>query len=232
MEIVMQTILITGVNRGIGFHLARQALSRGNKVYGSCRGLDDAEKTARLLGADFTPLIFDVTDRDAIRNAARTVTGAIDVLINNAGIIGPTGENQSTLNMDFDGFARTLAVNTLAPLAIAQIFLPHLRRSDAAKILSVSSQMAWMGYAKSDRIAYRASKAALNKVMQGLATDLAPENIPVAVIDPGWVRTDMGGAEADSDPDAVARGILDIAQSLDMARTGCFIRWTGEEREF
>jgi NAD(P)-dependent dehydrogenase (short-subunit alcohol dehydrogenase family) len=92
--------------------------------------------------------------------------------------------------------------------------------------------MSWMGYAKSDRIAYRASKAALNKVMQGLATELAPEGIPVVVIDPGWVRTDMGGSGADLSPATVAEGILDVANGMTVKNTGRFYRYNGEQREF
>ena len=164
--------------------------------------------------------------------AAASLDATIDILINNAGTIGPPDANQTTLNMDFDGFARTLEINTLAPLAVAQAFLPHLRKSENGRILTVSSQMAWMGYAKSDRIAYRASKAAVNKVMQGLATDLAPEGISVCLIDPGWVRTDMGGPGATLSPDEVAKGIVAIADGLTLARTGRFIEWTGREREF
>ena len=79
---------------------------------------------------------------------------------------------------------------------------------------------------------YRASKAALNKVMQGLATDLEPEGIAVALVDPGWVRTDMGGVDAENDPIDVAQGVLDIVAQLTVAQTGRFLRWTGEERAF
>lgn len=156
--------------------------------------------------------------------------GPLDVLINNAGVITP--KRQSPLDMDLAGFAHTLTVNSIAPLAVAQAVLPQLRQSPAPKILTVSSQMAWMGYRKADQIAYRASKAAVNKVMQGLATALEPEGIPVALVDPGWVRTDMGGAEAEEDPDEVASGILEIAMQLKMQDTGKFFRFTGEEREF
>ena len=92
--------------------------------------------------------------------------------------------------------------------------------------------MSWMGYQKSDHIAYRASKAALNKIMQGLSTDLAPDGIPVCVIDPGWVRTDMGGPYADNDVQDVTQGIWKVATNLTMDQTGKFIRWTGEEREY
>lgn len=228
----MTTILITGANRGIGFHLAREALEKGWKVFGSVRTETQAEQTAAELGPGFTPLVFDVTDRTTMSGVADSVDEPIDILINNAGTIGPPDEDQTTLHMNFDGFARTLEINTLAPLAIAQTFLPQIRKSENGRILTVSSQMSWMGYAASDRIAYRASKAAVNKEMQGLATDLAPEGITVCLIDPGWVQTDMGGPAANLTPTEVARGIINVADGLTLARTGQFIEWTGREREF
>jgi NAD(P)-dependent dehydrogenase (short-subunit alcohol dehydrogenase family) len=134
--------------------------------------------------------------------------------------------------MDFPGFRHTLTVNVLAPLAVSQACLPALRRRPGSRILSVSSQMSAMSYRKSDRIGYRASKAALNKVMQGLATDLEDDGIAVALVDPGWVRTDMGGPGADEDPNTVAEGILSLADRLTLDDTGKFFRFTGEERGF
>lgn len=225
----MTSILITGANRGIGFALAKAALARGWTVYGSARTEPQAADMAKGL-PDLKPLVFDVTNRAEVAAAAEQVDGQLDILINNAGIIGP--ELQSTLDMDFDGFLKTLEVNTIAPLAVSQAFLPKLRASDKGRILSISSQMSWMGYQASDRIAYRASKSALNKVMQGLATDLREEGIAVAVIDPGWVRTDMGGSTADNEPEHVAEGILSVADKLSISVTGTFFKWTGEERPF
>ncbi|WP_289033435.1 SDR family NAD(P)-dependent oxidoreductase [uncultured Roseibium sp.] len=225
----MTSILITGANRGIGLELAKAAVDKGWLVHVSVRTQAQAEELSSLL-PDVQTMVFDVTDREAIAQAAAGLKAPLDVVINNAGVIGP--DRQSPLNMDFEGFAQTLAINTLAPLAIAQAFLPHLRQSEHGKILTVSSQMAWMGYAKSDRIAYRSSKAAVNKVMQGLATDLEAEKIAVCLIDPGWVKTDMGGAEADNDAGDVAKGILKIAEDLEISKTGAFFKWTGEERPF
>ncbi|PIE09419.1 MAG: short-chain dehydrogenase [Rhodobacterales bacterium] len=213
----MSRLLITGVNRGIGAALRAEAEARGYEVIGTTR--DGHGGTL--------PLLLD--DPKAVAAQLRDI-GPLDGLINNAGIIGP--QRQSPLDMDFDGFAQTLTVNTLAPLAVAQAVLPALRQGTAPRIVTVSSQMAWMGYRKADRIAYRASKAAVNKVMQGLATMLEPEGIPVALVDPGWVRTDMGGAEADETPEDVARGILNVTERLTLADTGKFFRFTGEDRAF
>lgn len=210
-------ILVTGANRGIGAALVAAARLEGHDVV-----------THSRTGAG-TDIACDLSDVAAIAGAFGGL-GRIDVLVNNAGIIGP--DRQSTLDMDFEGFGETLTINTLAPLAVAQAVLPALRASGQGKIVTVSSQMAWMGYAKSDRIAYRASKAAVNKVMQGMATDLAADRIPVALVDPGWVQTDMGGAEADVTPDEVATGILGLIERLSMADTGKFFKFTGEERPF
>ena len=213
----MARFLITGVNRGIGAALHAQAVALGHQVIGTTRD-----------GRDGTvPLVLDTPETIAEHLSG---IGPLDVLINNAGVISP--DRQSPLDMDFAGFADTLTINSIAPLAVAQAVLPQLRRSDAPKILTISSQMAWMGYRKADRIAYRASKAAVNKVMQGLATALEPEAIPVALVDPGWVRTDMGGSDAEEDPHDVAKGVINIAQALTMKDTGKFFRFTGEEREF
>lgn len=221
----MTTILITGTNRGIGLELTKQALAKGWTVYGSARGVVTDPDAHICEHPRFHDLVFDVTDRAAVRAAAASVSAPIDILINNAGSIGPA--RQSTLDMDFDGFAETLAINTLAPLAVSQAFLPHLKRSSNPRILTVSSWMGSLSHAKSDRIAYRASKAAVNKVMQGLASDLEPMGIAVAMLHPGWVRTDMGGQGADIDVVTSAAGILKIAEGLTLEGTGKFYNWDG-----
>lgn len=211
-------VLVTGANRGIGAALCMVAAKTGADVI-------RATRPGR--GGD---IVFDVTDPEAVTTAVRQIAGPIDIVINNAGIIGPN--RQSTTDMDYAGMAETFAVNVAGPLAVSNACLPQLGQSNAPRILTVSSQMAWMGYAKSDRIAYRSSKAAVNKVMQGLATDLQPRGIAVALVDPGWVRTDMGGADADLDPAEVADGIWALATRLNLADTGKFFKWNGTERDF
>lgn len=228
----MGTFLVTGIGRGIGQELARVLLERGDRVVGTVRGggtapaaLREHEEAGRLRVLDL-----DVRDPASIADAARAVDEPIDVLLNNAGVIGP--KRQSTLDMDFDGFLDTLAVNTLGPLRVVQAFLPHLRRSSNGRIVTISSRMGSLSHAKSDRIAYRASKAAVNKVMQGLATDLAPEGIAVISVHPGWVRTDMGGSGADINVEESAAGILSLIDRLSMAESGRFFDWQGESLPF
>lgn len=223
----MATVLITGVGRGIGLELCRQALDQGHAVIGSVRDSAQADNLRATFAGRLTVLELDVTDAAALSAAARSLDVAIDIVINNAGVIGP--KRQSTLDMEFEGFAEALAVNTLAPLRVAQAFLPHLERAERPRLLTISSRMGSMSYAKSDQIAYRASKAAVNKIVQALATDLAPRGIAVASIHPGWVRTDMGGSSADIATEESARGILALADKLTLAETGRFWNYDGNE---
>lgn len=223
----MGTTLITGIGRGIGHELARVLLERGERVIGSLR--DPAQVSQDLsgfvAGGQLTLLELDVRDAASIAEAARRVDEPVDVLINNAGIIGQ--RNASTFDTNAEEFLETLQVNTLGPLRVILAFLPHLRRAKAARIVTISSRMGSMSHATSDRIAYRASKAAVNKVMQGLATDLQPEGIVAVSVHPGWVRTDMGGSGADISVQDSAAGLIKLIDGLTMQETGGFFDWTG-----
>ena len=126
-------VLVTGCNRGIGRALCEAALNRGWRVTGTARaftGLPDVD--------------FIECDLENVARLDEVFAGLapLDVLINNAGEIGPV--RQSPLDMDFAGFRRTLTINTLAPLAVAQACLPALRQRRCSRILSLSSQMSWM----------------------------------------------------------------------------------------
>ncbi|MCP1199731.1 SDR family oxidoreductase [Notoacmeibacter sp. MSK16QG-6] len=222
----MTTILITGVSRGIGRAMALEALSRGHKVIGTARSDDDFGDLKDRDG--FTPLVLDVTSRDALAKAAGALSQPVDILINNAGIKGPSGSPLSV--DDMDGFMQTLQVNALGPLMVTQAFLPALKKSGAGKVLIVSSQMGDLN-ADTGNIAYRTSKTAVNKIGRALATELRDDGIAVANLHPGWVRTDMGGSSADITPEESAKGIIDLAEGLTIDKTGRFWNWDGSERE-
>lgn len=227
----MTTILITGAGRGIGFELARQALDMGWKVVGSVRTIGAQRELAQKL-PKMAVLNFDVTDYKAIEKVANAFHSPIDVLVNNAGIIGPETSMQSTLSMDFEGFEQTLSTNVLAPLKIAQVFLPLLKQGNNPRLINISSKMGRMEFSSSDRIAYRASKAALNKVTQALATDLREEGVTCISMHPGWVQSDMGGSGADITPEQSAAGILEVIETITIEDSGKFIDWDGIPRRW
>lgn len=219
----MAVILITGANRGIGLELARQYAAAGDTVIRCMRGADKADSPV----GEVLPL--DVTDAASVAALAETLDGRpIDLLINNAGVIGPDMAHQTSTDMDFPGFLATMDANVLGPLRVTQALLPNLRKAKGAKVAVVSSRMGSMASSGSDHVAYRASKAAVNKMVQCLAADLAPEGIAVAALHPGWVRTDMGGPGADIDVTTSASGIRAVLAGLDLASTGRFTAYDGE----
>ena len=216
----MAVVVITGGNRGIGLALARLYTFAGYRVVLGIRSPDAA------VGLPGTILPLDVRNDDSVAAFSEALSGqAIDILINNAGIIGP--DRQSALSTDFRGFLETLNVNTLGPLRVTQALLPNLRKVDGAKVAVLSSRMGSLSCTEADRIAYRASKAAVNKVAQCLATDLADYGIALAVLHPGWARTDMGGPSGKIAPEESARGIKAVMDSLTAIASGCFWNFDG-----
>jgi len=225
----MPTILITGANRGIGLALTEAFAGRGDTVIATVRNPDKVDELAGVM-TRFPGLIevhhLEVTDAASIAGLAGRLAGRpIDVLINNAGVIGP--DRQSTFDMDFDGWIETLKINTIAPFAITQALLPNLRLGEHPKVLTVSSGMGSMAFTKSDRIAYRTSKAAVNKAMQCMATDLKGEGIAVSVCHPGWVKTGIGGDGAEISPEMSATGLTRLIDHMSLSHSPAFHAWDG-----
>lgn len=225
----MARILVTGANRGIGLALVETFAERGDQVIATARDPSTVEALAALVGR-FPDLVevhaLEVTDPTSIAAlATRLDDRSLDVLVNNAGTIGPA--RQSSLDMDWNGWLDAFRVNTLAPLAVAQALLPALRRGDHAKIMTISTAMSSMSARGADRVAYRTSKAALNKAMQCLAADLRDEDIAVAVCHPGWVKTDMGGNNADISPEMSAAGIVRLIDRMSIGNPFTLDVWDG-----
>lgn len=217
----MATIVIAGANRGIGLELSRQYASEGHDVIRAMRGDDRADP---IFG---TTMALDVSDDESVAKFAAGLDGRpVDLLIANAGVIGPS--RQSATEMDFSGFLSALDVNVLGPLRVIQALLPNLRKAEQPIVGVVSSRMGSMASAQGGHIAYRASKAAVNKVVQCLAVDLASEGIALASLHPGWVRTEMGGAAADIDVETSAAGLRKVLGGVSLENSGRFWAYDGE----
>ncbi len=198
--------VITGANRGLGFETARLLAEAGVTVIVGARDASRGEEAAARIGAESVQL--DVADGESVRRAAAEIGerhGRVDLLVNNAGILP---EVPGVL--DTDGFAATLDTNVLGAVRVTEHFLPWLRRSDAARIVNVSSTMgslADQGDPSSPYYGlvvpgYQASKAALNSLTIGLAKLLAP--IKVNAVCPGWVQTDLAPGNRDQAPTSAA----------------------------
>lgn len=225
----MATILITGASRGIGFQMTRQYCEDGDSVLACCRNSGSADALNELAaGSDgrITVIDMDVSDPDSIESAAKAIGDQpIDALINNAGATG--GGHQSFDDMDFDDWIDTFKVNTIAPFRVARAFHGNLKKA-GGKLMNVTSQLGASTWPMGGMYPYSTSKAALNKVTQILAMDWKDDNITVAVIHPGWVRTDMGGPQADISPEESATGVRSVIASMSADDAGKFFKWNGE----
>ena len=195
----MPSVLITGANRGLGLEFARQYVADGWQVYAACRDPSSASELRRLAAAKDQKLeimALDVTDGASIRAAAAELDGqAIDLPLNNAGVMGARG--QTIGNMDYEAWTKVLDANTMGPMRVSEAFVDQVARSKRKLIVTLTSGMGSLADNTSGgAYAYRSSKAAVNMVMRSLAIDLAPRGIACVVINPGWVLTDMGGPHA------------------------------------
>ena len=229
----LERVLVTGASRGLGLAFARAYAERGDRVFAACRDPGGAAELAALARAHpdaIRVLALDVTDREAIAAAAAVVAadgdGGLDVLVNNAGA-SPRGERFD--NIRAADMLDVLAVNTVAPLVLAQQCHALLARSPRPRIANVSSSMGSL--AKKDygrHYSYASSKAGLNMITRALAADLADDGIVVASLHPGWVRTDLGGPHADLDPADSVRGMIGVIDRLAPSDSGGFLTWQGE----
>lgn len=230
----MNTVLITGANRGLGLEFARQYHADGWEVIATCRNPDTAQQLHAVGGERLTVLPLDVADFDAIRRLAIALGDApIDLLINNAGLFGPKRQAEGDLrqsfgHIDYDVWAEILRVNTLAPVRLAEALVENVAASAQKKIVTISSRLGSIAETDTGLYAYRTSKAAVNMSMATLANDVAGRGISVITFSPGWVRTDMGGENAALEPaDSIAR-LRILIDEFPSDRSGAFIDYTGE----
>ena len=226
----METVLITGANRGIGLELAARYAAAGNRVLACCRDPKKADKLQALAKSrkSLTVHGVHVADGKSVAALAADVKEPIDILINNAGMPGPPADKQSLSNMDFDGWAETFAVNTMAPLRMLQAFRRNLKAGKNPRAITITSQMGALSLNMPVMFAYCSSKAAVNKVMSMASVELANDGITVGLVHPGWVRTDMGGKNADLSVEDSAAGIMSVIATWTPAETGRFKKWNGE----
>lgn len=229
----MARILVTGASRGIGLEFTRQFVERGDRVFAACRQPMDAAELQALIAQypdQITAIPFDAAEPDSIASAASEVgtqTDALDVLINNAGVID-RGETLATLNQD--DLVYTFRVNAFAPVLLVKHLLDLVKRGTQPQIVNITSEYGSLTDKRDgDYYAYCASKAALNMFTRTLAFDLESDGISAYVIDPGWVQTRMGGFNADLTPEESVTGMLKIIDRAGSGTNGKYWRWNGRQ---
>ncbi len=217
----MSRVLITGTNRGIGLELVRQLRARGDAVIAVCR---EPSPELEACGVDVFSGI-DVSQDSGLKKLAElTANETLDVVLNNAGVL----RMESIENLDVETIREQLEVNSIAPLRVATTLLPRL--ADPAKLVVITSRMGSLTDNTSGGMyGYRMSKAAVNAAFVSLARDLAPRNVHVGIIHPGFVKTDMTGGNGNVGPDEAAAQIIARIDELDAAKSGSFRHANGEQ---
>lgn len=224
----MANIAITGAGRGIGLELVKQYAQAGDRVFALCRSPEKAEAlnaVAAASGGAVTVHAMDVGDDASVKaGAAATGTGPIDVLLNVAGIVG--GEKQGLEDQAWGDWQDAFNVMVIGPLRVMQAFLPRL--GAGAKVINITSQLAASTWPYGGFYSYGATKAGLNRMMRSVALDVKDRGIVIGLVHPGWVQTDMGGADAEITTPESASGIRQITADWTLERSGDFLKWNGE----
>ncbi|CAG0944288.1 C-factor [Gammaproteobacteria bacterium] len=227
------TVLVTGANRGIGLELVRQYAARGARVIATARDPAHADELKALAASNPRVSVeqLDVTDLAQIRAlAAKLAQTPIDILINNAGVNGGM-QNQMFGKMDYAVFEDVLRVNTIAPLAISEAFMPSILAGHDKRIVAISSSEGSVGLVSGPRLYFmRASKAALNMEMRTLAFQLKPKGVSVAILNPGMVDTDFMKGLPKNMLRPVGDAARDLIRNIDgltIDNTGSFINYDG-----
>lgn len=211
----MALSIVTGANRGIGLALVRALLQRGDHVLAACR---KSSKALDASGAEVVPGV-DVATDAGVQILVQALGGRrVDLLINNAGIL-VWGDKLGAV--DWDGMRRQFEVNTLGPLRCTNALRDKFTRG--AKVAMITSRMGSIEDNSSGGVyGYRASKAALNIIGKSLAIDLAAQDVAVALLHPGMVKTDMVGDAGQVEPEAAASGLLARIDELNADNSGGF----------
>jgi NAD(P)-dependent dehydrogenase (short-subunit alcohol dehydrogenase family) len=216
----MSTAVVTGANRGIGLELCTQLRDRGDTVIAACRSRSaelDALGIRTITGVDVCS-----DDAVAMLDAELGDLG-VDLLINNAGVL----MRESLEEMSFDNIRAQFEVNSIGPLRVT-CALAH-RLPQGGKVAIITSRMGSIADNSSgSRYGYRMSKAAVNMAGVSLSHDLKPQGVAVAILHPGWVRTDMTGNTGLVDAPESAQGLLARIDALTLETSGGFWHMNGE----
>lgn len=228
-----QLAVVSGANRGLGFETCRQLARLGVKTILTSRDPANGQQARNTLSAEGLDVIYhplDVTNPASIDQLAtfvRTRFGQIDILVNNAGVfLDPHDPTNITVSSVFkasiDTLRKTLEINVYGPLMLCQAMVPLL--SDEGRVVNVSSGMGQLSEMHGGCPGYRVSKAALNALTRILADELRDTGVKVNSVCPGWVRTDMGGPNAERTPEEGVATTIWLATLPEDGPSGGFFR--------
>lgn len=236
----MSTILITGANRGLGLEFSRQYAAHGWAVLAASRQPDKSAELEQLAAQHpkITLQRLDVANENSVRDLAGNLTGKpIDVLLHCSGVYTRKGQNIGSI--DYDGWREAFETNLFGVIRVTEALLENVAASTRKLIAAISTSLSILRGVQGESVAqagtsyqYRTSKTALNMALSILAKELQPRGISVVLLDPGWVKTDMGGPHAPLSPQESIAGMRKVLAGNPMEISGKFLGYDAAPRSW
>lgn len=221
-------VLVTGANRGLGLEFVRQYLSTGAEVIATCRDPSSADALRALRGPIRIEKLDVTSEHDLDELADQLGTLPLDLLVCNAAVFG--GTRARFENIDWDAWRSALEVNVVGTLRVAMRLSTNVEASDERKIVVLSSRAGLPREARAHMsYIYASTKAALNAVIRCFALDMKERGVTVALLNPGHVKTRIGGAQAPMKADESVALMRDVIANLEPANAGHFLHFDGSE---
>lgn len=229
----MNSVLITGSNRGLGLEWVRQYHQEGWRVYATCRHPDQADELNKLAESSSNISIhqLDVTLAEQISAVSKELDGMpLDLLINNAGVYHERWGKDKLGQINYSDWQDTFNVNTLGTVRVSEALIHNVAQSQRRLIVSITSHMGSIADISSGNdYAYRSSKTAVNAAMKGLSYEVAGHGVGVLLLHPGWVRTRMGGESAPLSTQESVAGMRRLIEDYKPSDSGRFYRYDGSQ---
>ena len=236
----MSTVLITGANRGLGLEFAKQYAADGWRVLATAREPEKADELIQLQAKhkNITGCALNVAEERSRQDLARALDGSpIDVLLHNAGLYPRKGHKVGEI--DYHSWREAMETNLYGVLQLTEVLLKNVAASERKQIAAISSSMSSLHAVQSGSVTsagtsyqYRTSKTALNMAFSVLAKELEPQGISVVLLDPGWVKTDMGGPHAQLTPEESITGMRKVLARPPQEISGKFLGYDGAVRSW
>lgn len=222
--------LVTGGNRGIGFEIVKGLAKAGLEVCLTSRDMEKGRAAAKRLSADGLKVhVFecDVARSESLRALHTDLMktfGRLDVLINNAGVFLDSQKDPNAISVQTEVLRATMETNVYGPYQLCQMFLPEMKKNNYGRVVNMSSGMGQLSEMNGGCPGYRISKVSLNALTRIFSEEMKHTNVLVNSMCPGWVKTDMGGAQAPRTPEQGADTAIWLATLEDGGPSGLFFR--------
>ena len=225
----MSNILIIGANRGLGLEFAKQYSNKNHNIFATTRNNSASQELNEIKNSNIFEL--DLNSDESLNKFVNEISPQkIDILIHNAGIFR---DEQLEQDLDINAWMNEMRINAVMPIILARKLKANIQMAKDKKIVFISSQMGSIDDNYSGRFYfYRSSKSALNSAAKSLSIDWKEDGISILIIHPGWVKTDMGGDNANLEISDSISQMIKVIDDMTLSNSGSFVNYAGKKLEW